>query len=321
MNNYGEIILYLTEDGQTAIDVKFDKETIWLDAHQMASLFQRDRSVIVRHIKNTYKTGELQPESTCAKNAQVAKDGKIRQMDIYNLDVIISVGYRVNSIRGTQFRIWATKILKEHLIKGYTVNDKRLCEVRKAIKLVETVIDRQSVSKDETKALLAVVADYASALDVLDDFDHRRVEAKKGTEGKVRQLTYDEAISIISTIKNKFSESVHFGVEKDQSLKSSLSAVFQTFDGNEVYPSLEEKAANLLYFLVKNHSFVDGNKRIAAALFLWFMDKNNLLYEKNGIKRIADNTLVAVTLMTAESDPKDKDIICAIIANLINNNQ
>lgn len=317
MDKHGEIIVYQSKDGETAIEVQLEKDTVWLTQTQMVDLFQRDQSVISRHLNNVFKEKELDKKSNMQKMHIAFSD---KPVAFYNLDVIISVGYRVKSFRGTQFRIWATNILKQHLIKGYTVNDKRLGELRKAIRLVENVLDKQSVSQDETKALIAVVSDYAYALDVLGDYDYQRIESKKLTRRKAQPISYKEAKEIIAKLKDKFSESAQFGIEKDKSLQSSLNAVFQAFDGKDVYPGIEEKAAHLLYFLVKNHSFVDGNKRIAAALFLWFMDKNRLLYSSDGLKRIADNALVAMTLMTAESNPKEKDIICKVIVNLINKN-
>ena len=249
----------------------------------MAALFGRDRTVILRHIHNIYSTNELARKSTCAKNAQVAADGKIRQVDFYNLDMIISVGYRVNSKRGTQFRIWATEVLKEHIVKGYSANVRRLQELRQSLQLVEHVLDRHEVSSDEARALLRVVTDYSYALDLLDDYDHQRIPAAPVHKGRVNPISYDEARTIIERLRQKFGASALFGQEKDASLHSSLNAVMQTFDGKDVYPGLEEKAAHLLYFLVKNHSFVDGNKRIAAALFLWFMEKNApAVWERRG---------------------------------------
>jgi len=317
MDKHGEIILYQSEDGKSAIEVQLEKDTVWLTQTQMTDLFQRDQSVISRHLNNVFKEKELDKKSNMQKMHIAFSD---KPVAFYNLDVIISVGYRVKSFRGTQFRIWATNILKQHLIKGYTVNDKRLGELRKAIRLVENVLDKQSVSQDETKSLVAVVSDYAYALDMLDDYDYQRIESKKLTRRKAQPISYKEAKGIIAKLKDKFSGSTQFGIEKDKSLQSSINTVFQTFDGKDVYPSIEEKAAHLLYFLVKNHSFVDGNKRIAAALFLWFMDKNRLLYSSDGLKRIADNALVAITLMTAESNPEEKEIICKVIVNLINKN-
>jgi prophage maintenance system killer protein len=313
----GAVVLYRAPDGKMSLDVRLERDTLWLDAHQMAELFDRDRSVILRHIRNIYDTNELDRASTCAKNAQVASDGKVREMDSYNLDVIIGVGYRVNSRRGTQFRIWATQVLREHILKGYSINERRLKELRQSIRLVGQVLDRHDVSSDQAKALLRVVTDYERALDILDDYDHQRVHALKLSRKEAVGIEYDEALRVIDQMWKKFGGSALFGREKDASLRSSLSAVMQTFGGKDVYPSLEEKAAHLLYFLVKNHGFVDGNKRIAAALFLWFMEKNGLLYHSDGVKRIADATLVAVTLMIAESNPKQKDILTRLVANLI----
>ncbi len=313
-----EVAIYRTPDGVVTLEVRLEKETIWLDAHQMGTLFERDRSVIVRHIRNIYKTGELSAGSTCAKNAQVAADGKIRTMDIYNLDMIISVGYRVNSKRGTEFRIWATNVLRDHIIRGYTVNDSRLKELNQAIRLIADVAERKALTGDEATALLRVVADYSYALDLLDDYDHERVRVRDTSVGPVSAVTYEEAIRIIDRLRQQFGASDVFGLEKDKSLGGSLANIMQTFDGKELYPSLEEKAANLLYFLVKNHSFVDGNKRIAAALFLWFLEKNNALYSGDGNKRIADNALVAMTLLIAESRPEEKAVLTRVVVNLIN---
>ena len=313
----GAIVLYQTPDGSMSIDVRLEKETLWMDAHQMARLFGRDRSVIVRHIRNIYETNELDPTSTCAKNAQVAADGKLRQMDLYNLDVIIGVGYRVNSLRGTQFRIWATQVLRDHLVRGYSVNAKRLKELQQSLKLVGQVLERYDVTSDQARALLHVVADYAFALDLLDDYDHQQVSVGRLRPEEARGIDYDEAMAVIGELRRKFGGSDLFGREKDQSLRGSLGAVMQSFDGKDLYPSLEEKAGHLLYFLVKNHSFVDGNKRIGAALFLWFMEKNGILYRADGSRHIADNALVAITLMIAESNPNQKDILTKVVVNLI----
>jgi prophage maintenance system killer protein len=317
-SNLGEVVLYQASDGGPALDVRMERETVWLDAHQMAELFGRDRTVIVRHIRNVYSTGELQRESTCAKNAQVAADGKVRQMDIYNLDMIISVGYRVNSLRGTQFRIWATNVLRQHLVQGYTVHERRLKELNQAVRLIADVAQRRQLSGDEATALLKVVGDYAYALEVLDDYDHQRVRLGEVSPGPVAALELDEARQVIARMGERFGASGLFGREKDDSLEGSLAAVMQSFGDQELYPSLEEKAAHLLYFLVKNHHFVDGNKRIAAALFLWFLEKNKALYRADGGKRIADNALVAMTLLIAESRPDEKDVLTRVVVNLIN---
>jgi prophage maintenance system killer protein len=323
----GEILLYKAEDGNTKLEVRLEQETIWLDAHQMGSLFERDRSVIVKHIRNIYKTGELSPDSTCAKNAQVAADRKTRMMDLYNLDMIISVGYRVNSKRGTQFRIWATQVLKDHIVKGYTVNEKRLKEqnehlreLQQAVDLLGRIVEERQLAGQEAEGLLRVVADYSLALRLLDDYDYSRL-AMGDTTGKARfVIAYEVARNAIDRLAttSDVTGSTLFGREKDDSFKSSLGAIYQTFDGKEVYPSIEEKAAHLFYFVVKNHSFVDGNKRIAASLFLWFLDANGILYRQDGGKRIGDNALVALTLMIAESRPEEKDVMARVIVNLIN---
>ncbi|MFP5404589.1 MAG: RhuM family protein [Gammaproteobacteria bacterium] len=239
-------------------------------------------------------------------------------MDLYNLDMIISVGYRVNSLRGTQFRIWATNVLRQHLVQGYTVHAQRLKELNQAVRLVADVAHRRTLSGDEATALLEVVADYAYALEVLDDYDHQRVRLGEVSPGPVAVLDLDEARQVIVRMGERFGASPLFGREKDEGLEGSLSAVMQTFGGQDVYPSLEEKAAHLLYFLVKNHHFVDGNKRIAAALFLWFLQKNRALYREDGGKRIADNALVAMTLLIAESRPDEKDVLVRVVVNLIN---
>lgn len=327
INPIGEIVLYQTEDGKTRLDVRLEKETIWLDAHQIAALFERDRSVIVKHIRNIYKTSELSPDSTCARNAQVAADGKIRLMDFYNLDMIISVGYRVNSKRGTQFRIWATNVLKDHILKGYSINEKRLQEENKklrelqqAVDLLGRIVGERRLAGQEAEGLLKVVTDYAQALQLLDDYDHSRLTISDITEQSRFTITYEEARKAIYRLAatSDVTGSNLFGREKDDSFKSSLGAIYQTFDGKEVYSSIEEKAAHLLYFIVKNHSFVDGNKRIAASLFLWFLDANGILYRQDGGKRIGDNTLVALTLMIAESRPEEKEVMTKVIVNLIN---
>lgn len=316
MNEHGEMILYTAAEGP-AVEVRLERETVWLTQKQMALLFDIERSVITKHIKNIIQTAELQEVAVCARNAHTAADGKKYATTFYNLDMIISVGYRVNSKRGVQFRQWAARVLRDHLVRGYTVNEKRLVELRQSVRLVAAVLKQHEISGDEAKSLLRVVADFANALDLLDDYDHQRVTSVSGTPGAVMGISYDEAIRIIASLKKKFSASVHFGVEKDDSLKSSLAAVFQTAGGRDVYPTMEDKAANLLYFLVKNHSFVDGNKRIAAALFLWFLEKNSRLYRKDGGKSLADATLVAVTLMIATSRPAERKNILSIVTCLL----
>jgi prophage maintenance system killer protein len=241
-----------------------------------------------------------------------------RDIKHYNLDAIIGVGYRVNSKRGTQFRIWATRVLRDHLLKGYSINERRLKDLRQAVRLVADVAERRALSGDEAAAVLRVVSDYSYALGLLDDYDHQRVAAGDVSAGPVETVTHEEARRIVDRLRTGFSAGDLFGREKDAGLRSALANVVQTFDGKDLYPSLEEKAAQLLYGLIKNHPFVDGNKRIGAALFLWFLEKNRALYREDGGKRIADNALVAMTLLIAESRPSDKDILTRVVVNLIN---
>jgi prophage maintenance system killer protein len=325
-----EIVIYQTEDGLTKLDVMLKEETTWLNLNQITSLFERDKSVISKHIRNVYKEGELKEEATVAKFATVQREGGRtveREIEFYNLDVIISVGYRIKSVRGTQFRIWATQVLKDHLVKGYTINEKRLKEqnerlreLQQTIDLLGRVLEERQLEGQEADGLLRVVADYSLALRLLDDYDYSRL-AMGDTTGKTRfVIAYEVARNAIDRLAttSDVTGSALFGREKDDSFKSSLGAIYQTFDGKEVYPSIEEKAAHLLYFVVKNHSFVDGNKRIAASLFLWFLDANGILYRQDGGKRIGDNALVALTLMIAESRPEEKDVMTKVIVNLIN---
>lgn len=311
----GEFVLYQTADGGPALDVRLERETVWLSQAQLVALFQRDQSVISRHVRNVFMEGEL-PEEGNMQKMHIA--GSDKPVIFYNLDVIISVGYRVKSKRGTQFRIWATNVLRQHLVRGYTVHERRLKELNQAVRVIADVAQRRPLSSDEATALLKVVADYAYALEVLDDYDHQRLRLGEVSPGPVAALNLDEARQVITRMAERFGASVLFGREKDAGLEGSLAAVMQTFDGREMYPSLEEKAAHLLYFLVKNHHFVDGNKRIAAALFLWFLEKNHALYRNDGGKRIADNALVAMTLLIAESRPQEKDVLTRVVVNLIN---
>ena len=321
-----KIIIYQTEDGQTQIDVRLENETVWLTQAQMAELFQTDRTSIVRHINNIYKVEELDRESTCAKIAQVKMEGKRtvrRNIPYFNLDMIISVGYRVNSKRGVRFRRWANKILKDYLIKGYAVNERmrkeQIGELRQLVGMLGRAVQSQPLlSTDETNALFEVVTDYTYALDTLDNYDYERLTIDKTTKEEPFHATYENAMEEIRRLREKFGGSVLFGNEKDDSFKSSIGQIYQTFGGEELYPSVEEKAAMLLYLVTKNHSFSDGNKRIAATLFLWFLNNNGILYRKDGSKRLADNTLVALTLMIAESNTEEKDVMVKVVVNLIN---
>ena len=321
-----KIIIYQTEDGQTQIDVRLENETVWLTQAQMAELFETDRTSIVRHINNIYKVEELDRESTCAKIAQVQIEGKRtvkRNIPYFNLDMIISVGYRVNSKRGVKFRQWANRILKDYLIKGYAVNDRirkeQIGELRQLVGMLGRTIQSQSLlSNDETNALFEVVTNYTYALDTLDNYDYERLTIDKTTKEEPFHATYENAMETINGLREKFGGSVLFGNEKDDSFKSSIGQIYQTFGGEELYPSVEEKAAMLLYLVTKNHSFSDGNKRIAATLFLWFLNNNHILYREDGSKRLADNTLVALTLMIAESKTEEKDVMVKVVVNLIN---
>ncbi len=323
----GEIAIYQTKDKKVQIEVSLERETVWLSQKQIAELFKADRTVITKHLHNIFRYNELDQNSVCAKIAHTAKDGKVYQTIFYNLDAIISVGYRVNSSRATQFRIWATNVLKGHLIDGYTLNEKRLKEqalklqaLQRAVKLIGSMRDRKQLEYKEAMGLLEVISDYNYALGLLDDYDNKKLRVFVSSKEERFRLTYGEAVKAVSELKRKFGGSVLFGSEKDQSFHSSIEAIYQTFGGKELYSSIEEKAANLLYFIVKNHSFIDGNKRIAASIFIWFLEGNGLLYKKDGSKRLADNALVALTLLIAESDPKERDVIVTLVVNLINKN-
>ena len=318
-----DVILYNAEDGKVKLEVQLEKDTVWLTQDQMADLFGRERSVITKHLRNVFKEGELEEASVRAKFAHTAGDGKTYQVQCYNLDVIISVGYRVKSKRGTQFRQWATQVLREHLVRGFTLNEKRLQEqeqklddLRCTVGLLEKTLVHQAIGLDEAKGLLQVITDYAYALTTLDRFDHGTLAIEQTTRPAAYRITYEAAMEIVTAMKTGFGGL--FGLEKDQGFKSALGAVYQTFGGDELYPSVEEKAANLLYFVVKNHAFSDGNKRIGAALFIAFLAGNHALYRGDGSKRIADNALVALTLLIAESRPRDKETIVKVIVSLIN---
>lgn len=324
MDNRGKIVIYQTKDGKTSIDVKLENETVWLTLSQITELFDRDKSVVSRHISNVFREGELDRNSVVAKNATTASDGKIYQVEYFNLDVIISVGYRVKSQRGTQFRIWANKILKDYLIKGYAINQQvkaaQLEDLKSTVRLLSNVIEHKQLTLDEANGLLRVITDYTYGLDTLDKYDYQQLEVNSTTPTWEFRATYEEAMEAIHLLQEKFGSSDLFGNEKDQSFKSSINTIYQTFGGEELYPSVEEKAAMLFYLVVKNHSFSDGNKRIAAFLFLWFLEKNGILYKSDGSKLIGNNTLVALTLMIAESRTEEKDVMVKVVINLINKN-
>ena len=324
-----KIIIYQTEDGQTQIDVRLENDTVWLTQAQMAELFQKDRTVITRHINNVFKEGELAKEQVCAKFAHTTRHGAMngksqtQELTLYNLDVIISVGYRVKSKRGTAFRIWARRVLKDYLIKGYAVNEhirkEQIGELRQLVGIIGRAIQNKEIEpNEENQALFDIVVDYTYALDTLDNYDYERLSISKTTQEDKFHATYENAMQAINALREKFGGSTLFGNEKDDSFKSSIGQIYQTFGGEELYPSVEEKAAMLLYLVTKNHSFSDSNKRIAATLFLWFLNNNRILYRADGSKRIADNTLVALTLMIAESRTEEKDVMVKVVVNLIN---
>ncbi len=317
-----KIVIYRTADGQTSIDVKLEDETVWLSANQMAKLFDRDEKTIRKHINNVFSEGELEKEN----NTHFLRvDGVKQPVAFYSLDVIISVGYRVKSQRGTQFRIWANKVLKEYLVKGYVVNkvltEQRYTELKQLVTVLgRTVKAQEALTSEDALNLVEVVSDYTYALDTLDKYDYQQLAVEQTTNEVKFHATYEGAMQAIEELKEKFGGSQWFAHEKDDSFKSSIGQIYQTFGGQDLYPSVEEKAAMLLYLVTKNHSFSDGNKRIAATLFLWFMAGNGILYNPDGSKRIADNTLVALTLMIAESRTEEKDVMVKVVVNLINKN-
>ena len=318
------IIIYKQKGHLPNIDVRLEKETVWLNQFHLAELFQRDQSVISRHINNISKEGELDKKS----NMQFLHiPNSDKPVAYFNLDMIISVGYRVKSKTATQFRIWATNVLKNHLVKGYTINEKRLKtqaqkyqELQNSVKLLENVLALDEITQDQARGIIEVVTDYAYALDILDQYDFKKLSLQKTTKKEHYKLNYEESIRIIQNLKKQFNGSDIFGVSKDESFKSSVSAIYQSAGGKDAYPSIEEKAAHLLYFVTKNHSFVDGNKRIAATLFVYFLNQNKILYRKDGSKRLPDTTLVALTVLIAQSKPEEKDIIIKVVVNLINKN-
>ena len=308
-------------EGETQIDVRFENETVWLSLNQISSMFGRDKSVVSRHLKNIYSSGELDQNSTVAKNATVQLEGGrqvIRDLEFYNLDVIISIGYRVNSKVGTHFRQWTTQRLKDYLIKGYAVHQERLSQLQQSFQLIREAALSDDFSKAQVKEIIDVLADYALGLDILDGYDKQNLEMGMVQPNSIFQISYQEAKVAIEELRIKFGGSLLFGNEKDDSFKSSISTINQTFDSKELYPSIEEKAAHLLYFVVKNHSFTDGNKRIAAWLFVWYLAKNNYLLNSKGIPKVANNALAAITLMVALSKPEEKDLMILVIVNSIN---
>ena len=327
MESKGEVIIYKSPEGDTELYVKLEEETVWLSQAQLVKLFKTSKQNISLHINNIFKEAELDTNSVVKEYLTTASDGKKYRTNHYNLDVIISVGYRVKSKRGTQFRIWANKVLKDYLVKGYALNEKRLKEqsekvreLEKSIEVFKRVADSFQLKQDEFTGILKVISDYTYALDILDQYDHQKLKLGKIERTEEYKITYKDSAELIKNLKNKFGGSVLFGKEKDESFKSTIGTIYQTFNKKELYPGLEEKAAMLLYLTIKNHSFIDGNKRIGAALFLMYLSKNSFLYGTSGEKRIADNALVALCLMIAASNPKEKDIIVKVVVNLINKN-
>lgn len=323
-----QIVIYKDESNAIHLEVKMDSDMLWLTRGQLATLFGRDYKTISKHINNALKE-ELADEVVVAKFANTTQHGAIegktqtREIEYFNLEMVTSVGYRVKSTRGIQFRKWANRILKDYLIKGYAVNERirreQIGELRQLVGMIGRTIQNQPlISTDESNALFEVVTDYTYALDTLDNYDYERLTIDKITKQEPFHATYENAMEAIDGLRKKFGESWLFGNEKDDSFKSSIGQIYQTFGGEELYPSVEEKAAMLLYLVTKNHSFSDGNKRIAATLFLWFLNNNNILYREDGTKRLADNTLVALTLMIAESRTEEKDVMVKVVVNLIN---
>ena len=323
-----QIVIYKDENNAIQLEVRMDGEMIWLTRQQLATLFGRDYKTISKHINNALRE-ELADEVVVAKFANTTKHGAMEgktqthEKEYFNLEMVTSVGYRVKSKRGVQFRKWANRVLKEYLVKGYVVNERirkeQLGELRQLVQVASRAISNQEVAKTvESQDLLNVVVDYTYALDTLDNYDYERLTIDKTTRQEKFHATYDNAMEEIARLREKFGGSALFGNEKDESFKSSIGQIYQTFGGEELYPSVEEKAAMLLYLVTKNHSFSDGNKRIAATLFLWFLNNNGILYREDGSKRLADNTLVALTLMSAESKTEEKDVMVKVVVNLIN---
>lgn len=322
-----KILLYKNPDGTSNIDVKLDWDTVWLNAHQMSNIFDVNRPAIVKHIQNIYKTGELQEIVTCSKMEQVAKDGKNRMMNFYNLDMIISVWYRVNSKNATNFRIWATSVLKNYLIKWYTINNKRLAETginefEKAVLLIKKNIENNKLHDQEIKGMLSLVTNYAHSRIILQKYDEGSLALENFTIIKTEKLTYSEALQAIWNMREKLlpkgEVSEMFGIEKNDGLQWVLNQVYQTFDDEELYPSIQEKAAAIIYFTIKNHPFIDGNKKIGAFLLLVFLAKNNFLYKNNWEKIIDDDTLIALTLLISTSESGEKDMILKLVASFLN---
>ena len=306
-----EIVLFESKDSKVSLPVKIDTDTVWLTQAQIAQLFGKDRTVMGRHIRNAISDGEIDATTMCAKSAHMGKDAdQVYNVDIYNLEVIISVGYRVHSPRGVEFRRWATGVLKEYIVRGYAINRERMRQLGQTVEVMKRVANSLDVEQ-----VLDVVNAYSTALNLLDGYDHQTI-AKPKAKGRSVELSYEECRRFIDSMKFA-ADSPLFGNEKDGSFKSALGAVYQSFGGKDLYPSSQEKAANLLYLVTKNHGFSDGNKRIAAGLFLYFLKRNKLLLRKDGTKRIADHTLVALTVMIAESKPQEKELMVNLVMTFL----
>lgn len=325
--NNSQLVIYQAPDGNMSVDVTVKGESIWLTQRQIADLFGTQRQAITKHLKNIYAIGELDKKATSSKMELVQMEGNRaikREREYYNLDAILSVGYRVNSKNATAFRIWANKVLKQYLMQGYAVNERiaaqKFDELSQLVKVLGRTIQNQERLTEDSRSLLDVVVDYTYALDTLDRYDYQELKIEDTSGNESFHATYENAMEVIRELHEKFGGSTLFGNEKDDSFKSSIGQIYQTFGGIDLYPSVEEKAAMLLYLVTKNHSFSDGNKRIAATLFLWFLNGNGILYNNDGSKRIADNTLVALTLMIAESRTEEKDTMVKVVVNLINKN-
>ncbi len=327
--NETQLVIYQTSNGEIRLDVSVRGETVWLTQRQIAELFGTQVPAVSKHLKNIFASGELERDMTVSKMETVVNRGfrgsSVEVVDHYNLDAILSVGYRVNSKNATAFRIWANRVLKQYLLDGYVVNreiaSRKYEELSQLIKILgRTIHNQEMLTEDNNRSLLDVVVDYTYALDTLDRYDYQKLKIEETTGNEVFHATYENAMDVVCELHKKFGGSTLFGNEKDDSFKSSIGQIYQTFGGVDLYPSVEEKAAMLLYLVTKNHSFSDGNKRIAATLFLWFLNGNGILYNDDGTKRIADNTLVALTLMIAESRNEEKDTMVKVVVNLINKN-
>jgi death-on-curing family protein len=319
------IEIYKTVDNQTEVEVRFEEETVWLTQQQLASLFKQTKQNISLHINNCFREKELDKKATVKESLTVQKEGKRtvkRKIEYYNLDVIISVGYRVKSIRGTQFRQWATQRLKDYLVQGYAVNQKRLEQLQQTIQLISRGGNTETLQLQEAKGLLEIIGSYTNSFVLLNRYDTNNLTTGKLSENITYEIQYGEAKAAIAELKKqlikKKEATVLFGNEKDEGFKSSLQSIVQTFGGNYLYPSIEEQAAHLLYYVIKNHSFTDGNKRIGAFLFIWFLEKNKHRIKKSGEVKINDNGLTALALLVAQSRPEEKELMVKLIINLIN---